>query len=252
MSSRSTRILRLAPCASVLAVLALTVGSLAQIPPATTAELSRRVEVVDGKTIIVIRARPPARLPAPPPAPAVAAPPSAAERLEERRLAARKHASFTVVATVFAGPPVLTELRWNAAGREWLAFSNVDFRALTQLSSMEIGDTIWQWFPFVTDGDAESRPRPPGLSFSGLEAEYVVYASRAEWEAAPEAFTALDWLISYYEDNRIALDTALAMRRAEAARRAAEPPPPPKPVVIRHYVSEVPAASRAVSEGGSK
>lgn len=248
MSSRSTRILRLAPCASVLAVLALTVGSLAQIPPATTAELSRRVEVVDGKTIIVIRARPPARLPAPPPAPAVSAPPSAAERLEQRRLAARKHASITVVATVFAGPPALTELRWTAAGREWLAFSNVDFRALTQLSSLEIGDTVWQWFPFVTDGDAESRPRPPGLSFSGLEAEYVVYASQAEWEAAPEAFTVLDWLMSYYEDNRIALDSALAIRRAEAARRAAEPPPPPKPHVVRYYAPDQASAH----PGGAK
>lgn len=258
MPIRSTRISRLAPRASVLALLVLPVFAPAQIPPTASAggvELSRRVEIVDGKEFILIRARPPAKGSAPAPteipAPVPAPPPSAAERLEELRLAAKKHDSCSVTATVHAGPPALTELRWRAAGRDWLAYCNVDFHALTQISQVETSDTVYQWFPFVSDGDAEGRPRPPGLVFSSPEAEYVVYANRAEWEAAPEAFAALDRALSLYEERRAELDTALALRRAEEARRAAEPPRPPKPHVVRYYVPE-PAAGISASEGGAK
>ena len=257
MPIRSTRIPRLAPRAGVLAFLALPVLAPAQSAPASPTggvELSRRVEIVDGKELILIRARPPERgvAPAPAPSPVSAPSPSVAERLEELRLEAKKQTSFSVAATVYAGPPALTELRWRAAGRDWLAYCNVDFHALTQLSQIETADTVYQWFPFVSDGDAESRPRPPGLVFSGLEAEYVVYASRAEWEAAPEAFAALDRALSLYEERRAELDTALALRRAEAARRAAEPPPPPKPHVVRYYVPAPTASAPAATEGGSQ
>ncbi len=243
--------------AGTWALLALPVLVQAQNAPASPTrgiELSRRVEIVDGKELILIRARPPEKSAAPVPtaipAPVSAPQSSVAERLEALRLAAKKHESFTVTATVYAGPPALTELRWRAAGRDWLAFSNVDFHALTQLSQIETADTVYLWFPFVSDGDADRCPRPPGLVFSSPEAEYVVYASQAEWEAAPEAFAALDRALSLYEERRVEFDTALALRRAEEARRAAEPTPPPKPHVVRYYVAE--PASSARQEGGVK
>jgi hypothetical protein len=226
------------------------------LPAQTTAadatkgtELSRTVSTTeDGRPLIIIRSLPPRRRPTPTtpiPSPSL---PSASERLEELRLAAKKTESFSVAAVVYAGSPALTELRWTAAGREWLAYSNVDFHALTQIPFIETADTVYQWFPFVSDGDPAERPRPPGLTFSGPEPEYLVYAREADWAAAPEAFVVLDWLHGHYEANRATLDTALALRRAEAARRAATPPPPPKPVVIRYYAP----APVARPQGGAR
>ncbi len=258
MHPRFTHIPRLARRASLPAMLlALPVLCPAQTAPASAGrELSRTVSTTeDGRELIVIRALPPAPSPAaapvaPPPAPSPT--PTTAEKLEELRLAAKKHDNFTVFAVVYPGRPVLTELRWTAAGREWLAYSNIDFHALTQLTRIETADTVFQWFPFVSDGDAEGRPHLPGLGFSGPEAEYLVYARRTEWAAAPEAFAALDELHAHYQQNRQALDAALALRRAEAARLAAEPPPPPKPVIVRYYQPVIPAGPAASAEGGAR
>ena len=254
MLSCVPRLVRFAPCASLLLACAAAPAVFAQssaspISPAPAGvELSRREETVYGRQFILIRALPPAASATPSFSAATASPPPApAPSYEDVRRAAKRHATFSVVATVYAGSPVFTELRWTAAGREWLAYSNVDFRALTQLPWIETDDTVYQWFPLVVTGDVESRPAPSGLVFADEGADYYVLAGRAEWQAAPEAFVALDWLHAYYEVHRARLDADLARRLAEQARRAAEPPPPPKPRVVRYYVPAPAAAEKGAA-----
>lgn len=153
-----------------------------------------------------------------------------------------------ITATVYPGPAPVTEIRWTACGREWLAFSNVDFRHFTTVSTIETATTVYGFWQMLTEGDTASWVRPPGLSFTGPEAEYLVYATQAEWSAAPAAFTGLDALHSYYEEHRAALAASYAKQQAEIARIEALPPPPPKPVIIRYYAPEPVSTTPAKSQ----
>jgi hypothetical protein len=179
-----------------------------------------------------------------------------AAKQAELRQAAKRHEIFSVTAHVrtIPGLGVVSEVRWRAADRDWLAYSNVDFRHLTQLRQIETDDTVYHWQPFVFAADPDEFSSPPGLVFSGPEAEYVVFATRSDWKAAPAAFAALDELHSLYERRRAELSAAHLAREAEAARVAALPPAPPKPVIIRYHVPVLPPPLPATrtSEGGAR
>jgi hypothetical protein len=205
----------------------------AQEVQTTYIELARTTQVIDGQQIIAIRVRPQVHL-LPPKPPAPTPIPSPAEQAEAARRSTKESEMLDITATVYPGPAPVTEIRWTACGREWLAFSNVDFRHFTTVSTIESATTVYGFWQM--------------LSFSGPEAEYLVYATQAEWSSAPAAFAGLDALHSYYEEHRAALVAAYTKQQAEIARIEALPPPPPKPVIIRYYapapVSATPAASQ--------
>lgn len=96
--------------------------------------LSRSTVTEGERTVTYVRIRPPALPPRPVPTRAPAGEPSAADLTEWARLEAKPHLNLALSAVVHIGPPVVTELRWRSAGREWVAWSNVDFRLLSQLT----------------------------------------------------------------------------------------------------------------------
>jgi hypothetical protein len=217
----------------------------AQEVKTTYVELSRTTQVVDGQQIIAIRVRPQIR-PLPPAAAAPVPVPSPAEQAEATRRATKANEMIEVTATVYPGPIPVTELRWTACEREWIAYSNIDFRHFINLPAFETATTVYGFWQMLTEGDTASWVRPPGLTFTGGEAEYLVFASQADWSACPAAFSGLDALHSYYEEHRAELAAAYAKHLAEVARLEALPPPPPAPVIIRYY-APAPAASAAAS-----
>ncbi|MEY4488481.1 MAG: hypothetical protein RIQ79_989, partial [Verrucomicrobiota bacterium] len=114
--------------------------------------LARTPVVEGGRIVTYVRIRPPALPPKPAPAaPPPATTPTAAEVAENARLEAMQYASFDVSVTVHLRPPIVSEIRWRTADREWVAWSNVDFRLLASVTQWESPTTVYGWFPMIFD-----------------------------------------------------------------------------------------------------
>ncbi len=103
--------------------------------------------------------------PTPAPRPVTPEEQAVSDRMEEK-----VYAMLNVRATVYLGDKTpVTELRWrNEAGAlEYVAFSNVDFRYLTQLSTLETETTVYSWFPFVDALRVIRMARRPETPHSG-------------------------------------------------------------------------------------
>ncbi len=212
--------------------------------------LSRSTVTEGERTITYVRIRPPALPPRPVPAPAPAGEPSAADLAEWARLEAKPRITLAISATVHLRPPVVTELRWRSAGREWVAWSNVDFRLLSQLADWETEAAVYNWFAFMSEVGPEDDERPAELGLAPASeqtpAEYVVEGTPAEVAAAEAELTPLDYLHAFHDVNRAELLAAQAAREAaaaEAARQAALAPPKPKDQTIYFWKIETPAAT---------
>lgn len=200
--------------------------------PLQLSELSRRVVETPEGRVTYIRVRPPVLPPAPPPPPVRE--PSAAELEAELAYAAKDYVYLNVFATVYLdGSRVLSELRVrDEAGRDYFtAWSNVDFRQLTQLHYLESATAVYSWFPFVDVADLriwpEGEPRPalPAIKFDPTTPDYVI--ALAPGQTAPSetdpVLAGLDFLHAYYALNaeRLRSDFA-ALEQAQAAFEAAE------------------------------
>jgi hypothetical protein len=171
-------------------------------------EVARKEVRLGDHTVTLIRVRPPA-LPKVVPAPTAASRPlTAEEKAYEERVAKKAYATLSLSATVYLGGPApVTELRWrNESGDiEYHAWSNVDFRYLTQLTQLETDSTVYSWFPFVSDcelagmPDDEKSPLPAALNFSRTEAEYVVEVRAGGLRGEETTLAGLDYLHAYYQ-----------------------------------------------------
>jgi hypothetical protein len=234
--------------ASLLAASSLLAADALDGIPVTV--LSRSTVTEGERTITYVRIRPPALPPRPVPAPVPSAAPSAADLAEWARLEAKPRITLAVSATVHLRPPVVTELRWRSGGREWVAWSNVDFRLLSQLTDWETETAVYNWFPFLFEigPNHEQRPADLGLAPASEQtpAEYVVEGTAAEVAAAEADLAPLDYLHAYHDVNRAELIAAQAAREAaaaEAARQAALAPTKPKDQTIYFWKIETPAAT---------
>lgn len=212
--------------------------------------LSRSTVNEGERTITYVRIRPPALPPRPAPAPVPSVAPSAAELAEWARQEAKPRIMLGVSATVHLRPPVVTELRWRSAGREWVAWSNVDFRLLSQLTDWETETAFYFWFPFLSEVGPEDDERPADLGLAPASeqtpAEYVVEGTAAEVAAAEADLAPLDYLHAYHDVNRADLLVAQAAREAaaaEAERKAALALPKPKEQTIYFWKIKTPAAT---------
>ena len=158
-------------------------------PERQFSEISRREVTVGDHKMTLIRVRPPVLDKAPPP-PAPPAP-TPEQQATEERMAKKACASLNLTATVYLGKPTITELRWRdeTGEKEYGAWSNADFRYLTQLPYLETPTTVYQWFPFVdayTVADfpaGEKSPIPKGLKLGAKGADYVVDLAAKDLDA---------------------------------------------------------------------
>lgn len=201
-----------------------------------------------GRVITYTRIRPPVILPKPAPPAIPATEPTAAELAESARLEAKQYATFDVSVTVYLRPPIASEIRWRTEDREWVVWTNIDFRLLASVWQWECATTVYSWFPMIFEIGGMDDARPTNLGLASGPAEYVVEATAAELASAEPEFTALDSLLAYHDVHHVKLAAELARREAlnaEAERIAALPKPKPRDATIYFWKIETPAVAPA-------
>jgi hypothetical protein len=217
----------------------------AALPSVQFSEISRREVRVGDHKMTLIRVRPPVLPKAPPP---LAPPtPTLEQKATEERMATKACATLNLSASVYIGKPTITELRWRdeTGEKEFKAWSNIDFRYLTQLPYLETPTTVYQWFPFVdayTLADfpaGEKPPIPKGLKLRAKGADYVVNLTGKELDSQETTLAGLDYLHAYYQLNHAKLKAAYEKRQAENNARERElmlNPPKTPDTTIRFWV----------------
>jgi hypothetical protein len=209
------------------------------------AELSRKQVRQNDQLTTLVRVRPPV-LPKAPPTPLTSKKLSAAEQAESDRLAKKAYVSLDVNATVYQGTPTVTELRWrNEDGDgEYRAWSNVDFRYLSQLHRIETATTVYDWQPAPllqtcapSDFPAGQKPPiPKNLNLSATTPDYVTDSGVTGQETV---LAGLDTLHAYYQLHAAELKAAYEKARAasDAEQEQLRLNPPKKPdTTLRFWV----------------
>lgn len=208
-------------------------------------EVSRKTVTLKDHSITLIRVRAPSFPKAPPPP--VPRPPTAEEQATAERYEKKGYAMLNVSATVYIGGTTpVTEIRWRdeTGETEYRAWSNVDFRYLTQLSDLETDTTVYSWFPFVDECRLKDWPSdlkypiPAELNFSTTETEYFIDTRTKEVKDQEITLAGLDYLHAYYQIHYKQLKADYESREAEneAREKQLREHPPVKPdTVIRFW-----------------
>lgn len=220
----------------------------------TATELARKVVNLGTHKVTYIRITPP-RLPAlPVPPPTPVAQPTPEQIAAEEARAAKTYEQLSVSVTVYpatATTPTVSDLSWWHEGKRYQAWSNVDFRLLTQITQVETATHIFSWFPFVGEDSIEGLPassRPAGFSLfkkADTDAQYYFEGNEEDMATVAGTLAGLDYFHAYYQLNRERLATEYAQRMADAAAQEAElAKNPPKPVdtVIHFWKNSAPAS----------
>ena len=187
--------------------------------------------------------------PAPVPAPRVL---SAEERAAQQRREAKLHAVLFLSATVLDHR--VTELRWSDEGKEYRAFSNIDFRYLSGMGEIETANAIYTLMLALDSGPPETlaertREFPQIAALPKDRAAWVLADGSGQTNTT--GMTVLDAIHPYYDAHREALLQAYGEReaaRSEAERQLREQPPVRKDTVIRYWKKSGPAAPRPNEE----
>ena len=180
---------------------------------------------------------------APPVAPAVrlpvaapvAKPLSLAESAVTEARAQKKSAVLMLSATVYDRR--VTELRWFADGREYRAWSNIDFNLLAGLGEIETEDCVYSLIMGLGNETRESvveKAMPDPSAFPVGRSTYLLTGNAP----ADESLAALDALHRYYDANRRRLIAVYEKRQAANAAREQwlkEHPPMPENTVINFW-----------------
>jgi hypothetical protein len=218
-------------------------------------EINRRVITTGDHESILIRVRPPALPKAPQRDAQSPRPLTDEEAAYAERVAEKAYATLQITATVYLGKRVVTELRWrdDTGANEYCAWSNVDFRYLTQLTQLESDSTVYSWFPFLVECDLsdwpknEKSPVPTGLNFSRTEAEYFVDARAKDLKSEEATLAGLDYLHAYYQLHQAGLKADHAAREKENARleqQLRENPPKVPDTTLRWWPVSANSSSR--------
>jgi hypothetical protein len=191
-------------------------------------------------TMTLVRVRPPVLpdVPVTPPPPPRSL--TAEEKAYEERVAKKAYATLNVSAAVYlGGKNPVTALRWcDATGKtEFRAWSNIDFRYLTQISMIETETTIYSWFPFLEIYDLaewpadQKSPLPPGLVLAAGEPAYFVDSPVAKLNEEEATLAGLDYLHAYYQLHYAELkadhERREVLNAAEAKKLRENPPRTP-------------------------
>ncbi len=223
------------------------------IPVAVT-ELVRKTVNLGTHKVTYIRITPPQlpTIPQPPPAPVTQ--PTPEQIAEDEGRAAKTYEQLSVSVTVYRGTsdtPTVSDLNWWHEGKRYQAWSNVDFRLLSQVTQLETATHVFAWFPFIGEGSVAELPtdqRPAGLSLftkADTTSHYFVEGTEEDLEAVAGTLAGLDYFHAYYQINRENLAADYAQRMAEAEARAAElAKSPPKPVNTTIHFWKMPTTTR--------
>lgn len=194
--------------------------------------LTRTVVEVPNGTVTYLRIRPPNLPPRPaPPQPAPDVPLSPKQQAALERYEAKTFAFLAVTATVYTRSDdsvAVTELTWRDEARSYRAWSNADFRLLSQINEIETATHRFQWFPFISTqalAGLTVSEQPVGLALFGqadLESvsEYYLEDGIEAATAAEASLDALDLLHARHHLHRDELAAELTQRETEAAERA--------------------------------
>lgn len=207
-------------------------------------EVTRKVVTLTDHKITYVRIRPP-NLPLLPPAPAPR-PLTPEEQAASDLRADKANAMLNLTVTVYlGGPQPVSELRWHDEAGElsFRAWSNVDFRYLTQLSQFETATTVYFWFPFVDEVPLanfpanQPSPIPAGLQFEPGVAEYYLEAGIADLKSEEATLAGLDYLHAYFQLHAAELKADYERREAESAAREKQlrEHPPITPDSVIHF-----------------
>jgi hypothetical protein len=232
-------------------LLPIWLASLAALAPTVVfgGEAGRAPTVVvnqGDRTLTYVEVAPPAIFAAKPAASARAAlAPSAV--LTRESAPAKRYVELVYTATVYLDTPVLTELRWQHEGVDYVAFSNVDFRHLSGLFSLETDTTEFGFMPFVTsdmrqDVSNEEQARLRSLPRPPMNGANFVVLQPAEPKRDPSALLGLAALHAYFTAHRGELEAATLRREAEERQaefaRATEVPGPRKSRTVRYWINQ--------------
>jgi hypothetical protein len=183
--------------------------------PAISVVASKTVNAGDHK-VTFVRILPPAlpRLPAP-----TVPPTSAADQALVQERAGKSFVQVSFSAAIFPGP--VTALSWQRGGQTYHAYSNVDFRLLSNVPEIETANAVYSLVFSPMIGDPTSGPAAERLAatsqFSPGHAQLVLAnsaASPAPGDPTPPAFAAL---LAYYDQNQAGLQSDYARRQEEQA-----------------------------------
>jgi hypothetical protein len=212
-------------------------------------EISRKVVETGGHKLTLIRVRPPV-LPEPAPRPEMEPPrePTQEELAEMLAAEKKRYVTLGVSVTVYLreGEPPISELRWRDAEREteYKAWSNADFRYLTQLNHLETDEVVYFWFPFVDSWnlaelpDDHKNPIPTEVSFTpGGPTEYLLDSRATDTETEKDVLAGLDYLHAYYQLHFPQLKEIHETLWAENAAREKDlrENPPVRPDTVIHF-----------------
>jgi hypothetical protein len=222
-------------CALVIAIQPLSAGFSQASEAPIFREVARKEVKLDDHTITYVRVKPPVSLPK---RQIVQLPaPTAQELADRERRAEKAHVILNVSAVVHLTTPIVTEIKLRCEDREYTCYSNADFRDLTQTTTFEGQDTIFSWFPWISEVSPEEAALPAGLNLSATEPEYLIQATQVEVAQNETAFEGLDLIHAFYQLNHEKLHADRLVREAEQAAREKElrEHPPKKPDTVIYF-----------------
>lgn len=219
---------------------------------ATAPALATKVVDHGSHTVTYVRITPPA-LPALPQPPTPVTQPTPEQLAEDEARAAKTYEHLSVSVTVYRGTgdtPTVSDLNWWHEGKRYQAWSNVDFRLLSQVTHLETETHIFAWFPFIGEvlmTEIPEEQRPAGLSLfttADTTPHYFIEGTEEDLEAVASTLAGLDYFHAYYQLHRQRLATAYAEHLAAAAAHEAElAKNPPRPANTTIHFWKMPAPS---------
>lgn len=154
--------------------------------------------------------------------------PTAEELADAERLANKPYDATVFTVQVQIGKHTLSELHWQRDGVRYVAYSNVDFRLLTEPATYETEHLVVSWFPFVMPlalGDPgelteEMRlARAGGLELGSAIPDFVLVGEAAKLPHDDVTLLALDCVHAHFATNRADLESRFIAREELAAER---------------------------------
>ncbi|MEY4488389.1 MAG: hypothetical protein RIQ79_897 [Verrucomicrobiota bacterium] len=227
---KNSSLLALGLCALASPLSRATEASPSPTPVTRYSEVGRKVITVGDHTVTLIRVRPPALAKAPPP-PEPRQPTDAEQATADRR-AQKAYVVLSFTSTVYLGGKTpVTELRWrdDEGVTEYVAYSNADFRYLSNVGQFETETTVYDWFlPLIDACDlselpaGQKPPVPSGLNFEPGVTEYLLDARARDAKGQEPVLAGLDSLCAYYQINYDALKVGYEKREADSEARERE------------------------------
>lgn len=166
---------------------------------------------------------------------------SEAEEQEVERRARKQHVSISLSATIY--DKEVTELTWTYQGRDYRAFSNIDFNIVRMIDTFETADTVYALNMGLGNETRQAASQqspqkqiPFVTQFDQSKADFKLASSR---RIPTEALKGIEALHAYYNTNSGMLMEKLALQEKADQDRAQwlkENPELPKNIITNFWL----------------